>query len=175
MRDPAIGSIDMFGKRKMEIMGADPLNYFRQAQRQSDLSEHGIGIDKDFFGDGEVFRPQPAAAGNIDEQVRARAELLGGGFAHAVVGAVGGVPVDPLAAEAQPLHHRLEILDIVGAIGADGAVHRIVGPGFSVFEVKDLMAELSEAGHVLEIIPGHSAKRVLPDQSCNDNPHRPWL
>ena len=92
-----------------------------------------------------------------------------------MIGAVGGIPIDPLVAQAQARHHGFQIADIVGAIGADGPVDGIVGPGLRVFEVKDLMAELSEAGHVLEIIPGHSAKRVLPDQSCNDNPHRPWL
>lgn len=90
-----------------------------------------------------------------------------------MVSAVGGVPVNPLVAEAELGHHFVEVPDVVGTIGADGGVNWVVRPSFGIFEVKDFVAELPEAGDVLEVIPRDATERVLPDQACNDDPHRP--
>ena len=89
-----------------------------------------------------------------------------------MVGAVGGVPVNPLVAETELRHHFGEVPDVVRAIGADGGVDWVVRPSFGIFKVKYFVAELPEAGDVLEVIPRDAAERILPDQTCDDNPHR---
>ena len=113
-------------------------------------------------------QPQPETLTNTSALAQI---FFASGFAHAVVTAVGRVAVNPASAQAEPIHHLAEILDVVAAIFADGVVDRVIRPRLRVFEIPHLVPELAKSLDELQVIPRHPAKRVLPDQSRDDDPH----
>jgi hypothetical protein len=94
-----------------------------------------------------------------------------GGSGGSVPGAVGGVSVNPAVAHVEVLHDPREVGCVARAIRAGLHFDRIVGPGAGVLQIPDIVPERAESERVLDVVPGHTAKGVLADQSRNDDSH----
>src|SRR5262249_34954893 len=78
------------------------------------------------------------------------------------------VAIRPAVFHTEAAHHRRQVFDIRGA--TDSAVGVLkYGPLLRIFEVQDVATEFSESERILNVIPGHAARREQADVSGHDD------
>ena len=173
------GAISLsYGKAESEVavVVAQPTCVERvRSIQETDLAKHGIPIDKHFVSHAEVVIPQPTRTGDVDQQVPVAEPLAGYRFPGSVKLSIGTVPVNPGMIEVEIVEDFFQGLQREGSVRCDCSGLGIVRPCAGVLQIGDLVAQGTEAEQVLEVVPDHSPKGILPDQTRDDDAHKPSL
>ena len=140
-------------------------------ERELHLREDRIRVDVHEPRDLAVVRRALQRAGDVDQQVRGPEHLAALRVRQPVPARLDREPVEPAVAEPEALHHRREVAHVRRRVVGDpaflaGAAFRQIRPLAGVLEVVDVVAEPSEAGGKLDVVPRDAAEaRVLRDQA----------
>ena len=168
----AAGPADLQPEREVAVVRADALGVIGIARvEQPGLAEHRVAVDEHLVLHAKVVVLEPAGAGDVDEEIRVLDQVARGRFTRAVELAVGAIAIYPTIAETELGHHCAEVADVVGAIVADGLLHRVVRPRAGILEVPDIVAQRAKAEEVLDVIPRHAAEGILAEKSGDDDSH----
>ncbi|TME89138.1 MAG: hypothetical protein E6I52_29285 [Chloroflexi bacterium] len=154
-------------------MGVDLAAELFVAARQLDLVEDWIGVDEDQTRDTPILVRAGERARDVQQQVRGANHRRPLGLRKSVPGSPGRESIGPAVSQAETRHDARQVFDIEGAVADGGStggrtVDRVAG----VLEVVDVMAQPPQTQHVLEVVPGHPAQRVLGHQPGHDDAER---
>ena len=158
---------------EVDVVGVDLAAELFVAARQLDLVEDWIGVDEGQTRDTPILVRAGERARDVQQQVRGANHRRPLRFRKSVPGRARREVIRPALGQAETRHDARQVFHIEGAVadcGATGArtVDRVAG----VLEVVDVMAEPSQTQHVLEVVPGHPAQRVLGHQPGHHDAER---
>ena len=150
-------------------MQIDPFTKIELPPRQLHLREDRIGVDIGQSTDLPIFFWPLECARDVDEQISGLDHLLPFRVGKPKPLGLPGKTIGPLVGQSVARHDAGEVFDVEVAAFAQSALAWIVGPLPRILDIVHIMAELREPEDILQIIPRHSAKRVLGNESSHDD------
>ena len=108
-------------------------------------------------------------AAQIDQPVGLGIKELHALARQPVIDVVDRVPIGPAPGEPVPLHRRLQITHVIGAIHDHAADPRVVGIGAVILDIPGFVPELFEPDQIVDRLPGDTGKRHLADKMQQDD------
>lgn len=139
--------------------------------QKANLAKHRVTIDEHTVPNPQVVISQPSRTGDVNEEIAMAKPLTRDRFARTVELSIGAIPVNPRVSKVKISKDLVQGFEGKSTVMGDGANLGVVGPSSGILEVKNLMSKRTESKEVLDIVPDDTAKRVLTDQSSNNNPH----